>query len=195
MGGIGVQEFFIVVFVSLAVQFQRKVVRIDGAWRGESWRPLLYTLYALLLLITIRIIYRLVELSGGVYTSLPMHEAYFYVLEATPMFIACLMLNIWHPGRFLVGPESEFPRKTKEQKKAEKEAKKEAKRAKKQAKLDKKEAKKQGKFDSKQLKREAKEASKEAKELKKTSKGGWWKRNGNRAEDVEFGLRDREGLL
>ena len=54
MGGIGVQEFFILVFFGLAIQFQRKVVRIDGAWRGESWRPLLYTLYFSLTLITVR---------------------------------------------------------------------------------------------------------------------------------------------
>jgi hypothetical protein len=162
MGGIGLQELFIVVFIALAIQFQRKVVRIDGAWRGESWRPLLYTLYVSLTLITvrfptkpshlsptnlhqIRIIYRLIEFSGGVYSTLPMHEVYFYVLEAVPMFFACLIMNIFHPGRYLVGPESEFPRKTRAEKKAEKAKKKQEKREnkeqKKQAKIDKKEAK------------------------------------------------------
>jgi hypothetical protein len=124
MGGIGVQELFILIFVALAIQFQRQVNRIQGVLRNEPFRPLLYTLYACLALITMRIIYRLIEFSSGVYSTLPMHEAPFYTLEALPMFIACLVLNIWHPGRFLVGPESEFPRKTRAQKKAEKAEKK-----------------------------------------------------------------------
>lgn len=47
------------------------------------------------------------------------------------MMIAALVLAIVHPGRFLVGPESEFPRKTRAEKKAAKREKKEAKAQKK----------------------------------------------------------------
>lgn len=47
------------------------------------------------------------------------------------MMTAILLLAIIHPGRILVGPESEFPRKTRAEKKAEKRAKKEAKASKK----------------------------------------------------------------
>jgi hypothetical protein len=42
-----------------------------------------------------------------------------------------VLLNIIHPGRVLVGSESEFPRKTRAEKRAAKEAKKRAKEEKK----------------------------------------------------------------
>ncbi|KAJ7581562.1 RTA1 like protein-domain-containing protein [Mycena floridula] len=84
MGGIGFQEFFLLIFVALAI----------------------------------RVIYRLAEFSQGVNSTLTNHEAFFYVLEATPMIIGFTILNIWHPGRFLVGPDSEFPKKVKKSKAA-----------------------------------------------------------------------------
>lgn len=48
------------------------------------------------------------------------------------MFLALFILNVFHPGRVLVGPESEFPRLTrakKEQLKQEKKAEKSARKA------------------------------------------------------------------
>lgn len=36
-------------------------------------------------------------------------EAYFYVLEAVPMFFAILTFVIVHPGSVLVGPEAQMP--------------------------------------------------------------------------------------
>jgi hypothetical protein len=47
------------------------------------------------------------------------------------MIVALLILAIFHPGRTLVGPDSEFPRKTRAEKKAEKQAKKDEKQRKK----------------------------------------------------------------
>jgi hypothetical protein len=44
------------------------------------------------------------------------------------MFIAILLLNVLHPGRVLVGPESEFPSLTRKQKKELKRVQKEEKR-------------------------------------------------------------------
>lgn len=43
------------------------------------------------------------------------------------MMVALLLLAIFHPGRYLVGPESEFPRLSRKEKKAAKKEKKEAK--------------------------------------------------------------------
>jgi hypothetical protein len=57
------------------------------------------------------------------------HEVYEYVLDAVPMFIALLVLNIVHPGRILQGPDSEFLRVSRQEKKRIKEEKKVAKRA------------------------------------------------------------------
>ncbi|KAI1373191.1 RTA1 like protein-domain-containing protein [Hypoxylon crocopeplum] len=115
MGGIGLQQFFIVVFVVFAVKFQldmREARVPKHTSRRSGWRPLLFTLYASLLCITVRIIFRLVEFSSGstgVSNPLLTNESYFYVLEAMPMLLAILTFNIVHPGLTLVGPESEMP--------------------------------------------------------------------------------------
>lgn len=55
-----------------------------------------------------RIIFRLVEFSSGMYGPIPTHESYFYGLEATPMFLSISALAVIHPGRYLRGPGSEF---------------------------------------------------------------------------------------
>jgi len=115
MGGIGLQQFFIFVFLGLAVGFHREMLGMErggqlGIGKGK-WRGLLYVLYASLGLITIRIFFRLIEFSGGKTSSnpLPFHEVYFYALEAVPMFLAILTMNIVHPGNILNGPDSKMP--------------------------------------------------------------------------------------
>lgn len=62
-------------------------------------------------MISVRIVYRLVEFSGGMGQDNPLttHEAYFYVLEAVPMFLALVSFNIIHPGRIITGPHSDMP--------------------------------------------------------------------------------------
>ncbi|KAI1654908.1 RTA1 like protein-domain-containing protein [Daldinia decipiens] len=116
MGGIGLQQFFIFIFVAFAVGFQlemRNVKTPEATTTGKlSWRPLLFTLYATLTCITIRIVFRLVEFSSGstgVSNPLVTNETYFYVLEAAPMMLAILGFNIIHPGKVLVGSQSEMP--------------------------------------------------------------------------------------
>ncbi|KAJ7455893.1 hypothetical protein FB451DRAFT_1342275 [Mycena latifolia] len=66
----------------------------------------------------IRIVFRLIEFSLGLFSAITMHEAPFYCL---PMFVALLLWNIFHPGQVLVGPESEFPKKVKGSKKVKRE--------------------------------------------------------------------------
>lgn len=97
-----------------------------------------------------RIVYRIAEFAGGVTPSnpIPFHEAYSYALDAFPMLVAFLILAIWHPGRVLQGPHSDF-RLVRAEKKAAKKAKKEAKR---QRKEEKKQDKKQKKADKKAIK-------------------------------------------
>ncbi|KDQ51945.1 hypothetical protein JAAARDRAFT_50447 [Jaapia argillacea MUCL 33604] len=120
MGGIGMQEVFIVLFTGLAIRFHKKAMATDLLLgRSKDWGALLGVLYTTLILITwsntlttllnkIRIIYRLVEFSSGVVNTLTTHEVFFYCLEAVPMFFAIFLYNIWHPGQVFVGPESEF---------------------------------------------------------------------------------------
>ncbi|KAJ6602640.1 RTA1 like protein-domain-containing protein [Mycena vulgaris] len=114
MGGIGLQQLFILGFIALVVRFHYKMKRIDGS---TEWKRPLYLMYASLVLITIRIIFRLIEFSSGLLSPITMHEAPFYCLEALPMFVALSLWNILHPGRVLVGPDSDFPKKVKKSKK------------------------------------------------------------------------------
>lgn len=115
MAGIGVQEFFIVLFLILAVQFHRRMHRLDamGALVGPKthWKGLIYALYGSLLAITVRIIYRLVEFANGNDPSnpIPYHEWYMYVFDAVPMMIAIIIWSIAHPGKVLQGPDAKLP--------------------------------------------------------------------------------------
>ncbi|KAK3620054.1 hypothetical protein LTR56_023637 [Elasticomyces elasticus] len=108
MGGIGMQEGFIVLFLGLVIKFHRDQLRTERIGRLSAdkitgWRWLIWALYGCLATITIRIIYRLAEFSAGLGTSnpLPSNEALLYVLESTPMWLAILVWNIVHPGRFV----------------------------------------------------------------------------------------------
>ncbi|KAM0433019.1 hypothetical protein ACHAPT_004724 [Fusarium lateritium] len=116
MGGIGLQEFFIVLFVGLCIRFQTKMHKLKGPmgfkdFITSSWGMLITALYFSLAMISVRIIYRLIEFSGdvGQDSVLVTHEVYFYILEAAPMFLALLAFNIVHPGRIMTGPHSEMP--------------------------------------------------------------------------------------
>ncbi len=145
MGGIGFQEFCIVIFTSIAIKFfvlmhaQAESQEILSP-RPKNWRKLVFVLYAVLALITVRIIFRMVEFASGIDPSknpIPYHEAYFMCLDALPMFTAMVLLNAVHPGTVLQGEGSEFPkgptRKEKKEakrvRKAEKKAAKEEKKA------------------------------------------------------------------
>lgn len=57
MGGIGLQEFFIALFVGLAVKFEAEMLKMERVGRlpfeKQRWRGLLWTLYAELGLISV----------------------------------------------------------------------------------------------------------------------------------------------
>ncbi|KAK3650392.1 hypothetical protein LTR56_006371 [Elasticomyces elasticus] len=116
MGGIGMQEGFIVLFLGSVIKFHRDQLRAErigrlSAEKITGWRWLIWSLYGCLLAITVRIIYRLAEFSAGLGTSnpLPSNEAVLYVLESTPMFLAILVWNTVHPSRFVRGEDAKMP--------------------------------------------------------------------------------------
>ncbi|MBE3045251.1 RTA1 domain-containing protein [Candidatus Bathyarchaeota archaeon] len=86
----------------------------------------------------IRIIFRLVELIPGANYDNPLltNEVYVFCLDALPVFIGLVLLNIVHPGRVLRGADSEFPTVSRAEKKELKRQKKDAKKVEKQAKRD-----------------------------------------------------------
>jgi RTA1 like protein len=148
MGGLGIQQLFIIIFTYLAIRFQKKLAlqeqRNLGAGQGVSMtefrsphqaRKLLKTVYLVLGLITLRIIFRLIEFSQGTDSYLNTHEWFPYVFDAVPMLAATIVFHVVHPGSILRGPNSDFT----EEKKAAKEKKEEKKQVKKEAKREKKE--------------------------------------------------------
>jgi hypothetical protein len=135
MTGVGVQQLFICIFSALIVRFHIEVQRFEASgagWFVKKWQWVTFALYAALTLITMRIVFRLVEFSSGagVDNPLPHHEKYALALDAFPMSLAILILAIIHPGLALKGPESEFP--SRKERKAEKKHHKETKKAKKE---------------------------------------------------------------
>lgn len=111
MGGIGMQEIFIVIFLCLAVRLQLDMKKAQKTMVGyTSGMRILYALYFSLAMITVRIIYRLIEFSSGsTDNSLTRQEKYFYLLEATPMVLAITVFNLIHPAAVINGPGSEMP--------------------------------------------------------------------------------------
>ncbi|KAK3291081.1 RTA1 like protein-domain-containing protein [Chaetomium fimeti] len=144
LGGLGLQELFVLLFLGLMVLFQRQCSRTKTLDEKPSWRPLLFALYIVLVCITVRIIFRIVEFSGGLGADnpIPFHEEYAYALDCFPMLLSLAVLAVVHPGRYLLGLQSEFPRLSRKEKKALKLEKKaerrEEKEAKKRAKNDRK---------------------------------------------------------
>ncbi|KZO94507.1 hypothetical protein CALVIDRAFT_565575 [Calocera viscosa TUFC12733] len=111
-GGVALQQLFILFFFGIALRFHLRLIQKGDTGRSTKWRPLLWALYVVLVLITIRIAYRIAEYaSGAIITDITTHEAYYYVLDATPMFLALVVFCVVHPGRVLVGPGSEFEKK------------------------------------------------------------------------------------
>lgn len=116
MGGIGLQEGCIILFLGLVIKFHRDQLQAERAGRLAadkiaSWRWMIWALYTCMLAITVRIIYRLIEFSAGLGNSnpLPKSEPLLYVLESTPMFLAILIWNIFHPGRYMHGDDAKLP--------------------------------------------------------------------------------------
>ena len=159
MGGVGLQLFFILIFIILAVNFHLQIRRNNArsttdqvsltaysrlseietspdrsALLNSNNRKLalhlLYVVYLVLGVIIFRNIYRLIEFSIGIESAITKHEWYSYVFDAIPMFFALLAFNIYHPGRVLQGPRSDFGQENKrlnQEKKAKKLAEKQTK--------------------------------------------------------------------
>ncbi|KAK9318815.1 RTA1 like protein-domain-containing protein [Lipomyces orientalis] len=102
MGGIGLQEFFILVFTGLTVHLHRQMLSMEHSGNLDPeklnrcsmpWPWLRYAIYTTLGMITIRIIFRLCQYARGTDPSNPVltHEVYEYVFDALPMFFALVI--------------------------------------------------------------------------------------------------------
>jgi hypothetical protein len=67
----------------------------------QDLRVVLYVLYVSAIIVTIRCIFRLVEYVQGWESSLYQNEVYFYIFDASIMFLNTALLNLYHPGKRL----------------------------------------------------------------------------------------------
>ncbi|KAK5126802.1 hypothetical protein LTR85_009736 [Meristemomyces frigidus] len=109
MGGIGFQQLCIFLFLGLAARLHIHLRRQPPSPERKIAFRLLYVEYAVVSLITGRIIFRLIEYSSGITSSVPRHEAYQYVFDSTLMLMALVLLNIFHPGMLMPGKDSNMP--------------------------------------------------------------------------------------
>ncbi|KAJ4016155.1 hypothetical protein NW766_004345 [Fusarium irregulare] len=115
MVGIGIQLGCVVVFLVIHSPFYRELylnARIGRPETRTRWvKPLCLVVYIVFVLIVVRVVFRLVEFGGGANSNnvVLRHEEFQLYLDALPMFLALVMLNVVHPGKVLKGPGSDFP--------------------------------------------------------------------------------------
>jgi len=111
IASLAIQLAIIIVFAVLAGIFHRRCVKANI--RAKAVSTTMTTLYTSMSLIFIRCIYRLVEHMGNTtvklkdiealrsLTPILRYEWFFYVFEATLMFLNSVIWNVWNPGRHL----------------------------------------------------------------------------------------------
>jgi hypothetical protein len=97
--GLILQACMFVLFVLLAAVFHRRASRAGVL--TPSIRTVLIVMYTSCSVVTARCIYRIVEFCEWGNGPLSHTEDYFYVFEASIMFINTAMLNVFHPGKYL----------------------------------------------------------------------------------------------
>lgn len=86
-------------FVSLLIVFHRRCLR--AKIMNQKLRTIITLLYVSSGLILSRHVYRVVEVWEGYDGYLANHEAFFYVFDGALMLINSVMLNVFHPMKYL----------------------------------------------------------------------------------------------
>ncbi|KAJ7794146.1 RTA-like protein [Mycena olivaceomarginata] len=71
----------------------------------DDWRILYYVMCATCAGILVRSIFRITEFAGGYSGTIVLHEVYFYIFDALPLWISMsLYCFVWPPRAFIVHP-------------------------------------------------------------------------------------------
>ncbi|KAF2755602.1 hypothetical protein EJ05DRAFT_478577 [Pseudovirgaria hyperparasitica] len=100
------QVVLFLVFMCLVAYVHFKAAR--ASLLSGRIRTVIYVLYVSSAIVTIRCIYRIVEYFQGWEGTLFQNEPYFWVFEASIMFINTVLLNVWFPGKRLPRSNSCF---------------------------------------------------------------------------------------
>ncbi|KAF2017603.1 RTA1-domain-containing protein [Aaosphaeria arxii CBS 175.79] len=96
LGGLAFQAFSVLVFIILFASFMWKARRVLLKVVSKGF----YFAFILsVIMIYLRVCFRLAETAEGLMENLSTHEVYFGTLEFMPVVIAVWLLAIWHPGR------------------------------------------------------------------------------------------------
>lgn len=114
IGGLVVQLLFFGFFVIVAAIFHVRItshptpesrserdITAGQGWRQRNWVTILLALYVVSALILVRSVFRLVEYRGGYDGYIMTHEAFGYVFDALLMFVAMVVMNVYHPAVIL----------------------------------------------------------------------------------------------
>ncbi|KAL9592352.1 MAG: hypothetical protein Q9179_006805 [Wetmoreana sp. 5 TL-2023] len=97
-------------FILLEYVFHRKCIKAgilaprstpEANKNAQKLRRILYLMYVSSIIISCRHIFRVVDIWQGAEGYLETHEWPFYVFDGAFMFFNTLMLNIWHPMKYL----------------------------------------------------------------------------------------------
>ncbi|KAL2132392.1 hypothetical protein VTI74DRAFT_3869 [Chaetomium olivicolor] len=102
LAGLIFQVITLVIFCALFADYLIACKRLS-TWKriGKPVKTLLTFLFLSILLISLRCVYRIVELHEGYFSELFRDEPLFIALESVVMCIAVLCLNFGHPGSVL----------------------------------------------------------------------------------------------
>jgi hypothetical protein len=102
--GLGIQVAFFGFFVVVAMVFHRRIQKSPTARSSSTtipWQRHLIVLYTACLLILVRSVFRIAEYVMGQDSVLLSHEIYIYIFDATLMFLAMIVFNVYHPSAII----------------------------------------------------------------------------------------------
>ncbi|KAJ6093988.1 hypothetical protein N7467_002833 [Penicillium canescens] len=114
IGGLVIQLLFFGFFVVVTTVFHFRISRHPTSksqtdlgitrsqgWKQRNWFTILVGLYIVSVLILVRSVFRLVEYREGYSGYIMTHEVFMYIFDGLLMWIAMIVMNIYHPAEIL----------------------------------------------------------------------------------------------
>ena len=99
--GLGIQILAFGFFLIISFRFHIVSRSFRSYWPSTDWVNLLWAINGASSLIFLRSIYRFIEFNFSFDNYFFTHEWPFYVFDASVILMAMVILNVWHPSRYL----------------------------------------------------------------------------------------------
>ncbi len=103
-GGLFIQVIFFGIFMVVSAVFHLRIAKnptIKSLRLEVPWQKYMLVLYVASFLIMVRSIFRIAEYIQGQDGALLKSEVYIYIFDATLMFLAMVVFNIYHPSNII----------------------------------------------------------------------------------------------